>query len=144
LTPLGVTEYEDLMKILRRGKDGGPLSTVTGYWLVELKKLFSVALLKFEDGSRDEYHSHAFASVSWVLSGRLREEHLGGGHQHHYPGLRPVTTRRSTFHRVFSEGTTWVLTLRGPWEPSWSEYDPATRTFTQLRSGRVVVGEKRA
>lgn len=127
------------MKIFHVGFDGGPKSPVTGYWLIELKKLFSIALLKFRDGSRDAYHSHAFNCVSWVLRGRLREEHLDGIILKHRPSFRPVITKRSTFHRVFSEGTTWVFTVRGPWAKRWSEYNPGTRTFTSLENGRVII-----
>ena len=128
------------MKIFHKAKDGGPLSTVTGYWLIEAKRIFSIALLKFENGSRDQYHSHAFGSISWVLGkGRLTEEHLNGLAEFHKPGFKPIVTKRSTFHRVFSSGVTWVLTLRGPWAKEWSEYDFSTNTYTLLKDNRVVV-----
>lgn len=131
------------MKFLRKAKDGGPYSTVTGYWLFEIKSLFSIALLRFDNGSRESYHSHAFNSWSWVLRGCLREEHLSdlapSAVDHHYPGLRPILTRRSTFHRVFSIGQTWVLTFRGPWAKTWREYNPSTDESTVLGHGRKVV-----
>lgn len=125
------------MKLFRKGKDGGPLSTVTGYWLAEFKKFFSVVLLKFEHGSRDSYHSHAFGSVNWVLRGRVVEHHLGGGVTTHKPSFWPVVTRRSTFHRVVSDGTTWVFSLRGPWARTWQEWDG--HEYTTLAQGRKVV-----
>jgi hypothetical protein len=127
------------MRFLSRAKDGGPKSTVTGYWLFEIKRFLSVALLKFEDGSRDEYHSHAFDSVNWVLKGELHEKHLFRHTDLHGPSWLPVITRRETFHRVTSVGTTWVLAIRGPWSDHWQEYDPATDTFTVLENGRKVV-----
>lgn len=129
------------MKFFHRAKDGGPKSTVVGYWLAEVKRLFSVALLRFANGSRDEYHSHAFNSVSWVLWGTLIEEHLDGRIEVHVPSLFPIITRRDTFHRVVSLGTTWVFTLRGPWARTWYEYDPLTDRTVILRNGRVVVNE---
>lgn len=61
------------MKVLFKSKDGGLDSNVTGYWLVESKKLFSIVLLCFDRGSREAYHNHAFNSISWILSGRLNE-----------------------------------------------------------------------
>lgn len=127
------------MRFLWRAKDGGPKSTVTGYWLAEIKRLFSVALLRFSSGSRDEYHSHAFNSVSWVLWGALVEEHLDGRIEVHMPSLRPVITRRGTFHRVVSLGTTWAFTLRGPWSRTWREYDPKTESYVILAHGRREV-----
>lgn len=131
------------MKFFRKGKDGGPESTVTGYWLIELKWLFSIALLKFENGTRDSYHSHAFHSLSWLLKGALIEKLFYGGDLNEYePSIFPILTKRSTFHRVASHGTTWVLTFRGPWSKQWQEYDPITRTYSTLEKGRVVVEER--
>lgn len=56
------------MKIFRKMKDGGGDSTVTGYFLIEIKSLFSVVLLRFDGESRDAYHEHAFNCVSWLLA----------------------------------------------------------------------------
>jgi len=127
------------MKILHFGKDGGSESTVWGFWLIEIKSLFSVALLVFEDGSRDAYHSHAFDCISWVLRGELMEEMLMSRARRRYcPSLRPIITRRSTFHKVVSRGRTWVLTFRGPWAPTWFEWIPR-RGMVELTHGRQEV-----
>ncbi len=127
------------MRFLSKAKDGGPKSTVTGYWLIEIKRLFSVALLRFDDGSRDEYHNHAFGSLNWVLKGRVEEQHMDGRKVDHRPSPLPVLTKKSTFHRVVSRGTTWVLSLRGPWRSRWSEYDPRTGRTTTLTHGRKEI-----
>lgn len=122
-------------------KDGGPESRVTGWFLIEMKSLFSVVLLRFSDGSRDAYHSHAFGAISWVLRGRLREYLLGSvsrPYQYTASAL-PVWTPRVRFHKVVSEGTTWVLSLRGPWAAEWFEYDPRTGQRTHLTHGRREV-----
>lgn len=126
------------MKLLYHGTDGGKCSTVWGYWLVELKRLFSIVLLRFAPGSRDAHHSHAFNSVSWVLRGKLIERHLGGDVEIHVPSWRPIVTRRTTFHKVTSIGTTWVFSLRGPWARTWQEHTDGEGTYT-LASGRVRV-----
>src|ERR1041385_3430754 len=111
------------MKLFYRGKDGGPESSVTGWWLIEAKKMFSIALLKFEGASREAYHDHAFNSISWVLRGfGLYESFLKGGSRYLFPSWRPVVTSRDTFHKVSSIGTTWVLTFRGPWSETWHEH----------------------
>lgn len=115
------------MKFLETTKDGGAESTVWAHWLIELKGLFSVALLRFEHGTRDAYHSHAFDCVSWVLSGELHEQHYpcnSGRLDIHRAGLTPIVTRRNTYHRVRSIGRTWVLTFRGPWSKTWREAVP--------------------
>lgn len=126
------------MKFFSKAKDGGPDSTVTGYWLIEWKGLFSIALLRFDHGSREAFHNHAFNSLSWVLTGELREEHMNGTVEFHNRSLAPIVTKRRTFHRVFSSGTSWVLTFRGPWRKHWWEYDPNKHVYTQLRDGRKV------
>ena len=125
------------MKFLRRGKDGGPESTVWGYWLFEVKWLCSVVLLRFEDGSRDAYHDHAFNAVSWVLSGALFEAHKNTYQEWHTPSWWPVFTRRETFHRVRSHGRSWVLQFRGPGSSTWREYLPATGETVTLTHGRL-------
>src|ERR1041385_5982109 len=74
------------MKLFYRGKDGGPESSVTGWWLIEAKKMFSIALLKFEGASMEAYHDHAFNSISWVLRGfGLYESFLKGGSRYLFP-----------------------------------------------------------
>lgn len=141
------------MKIFSWGKDGGEESTVWGFWLVEIKRWFSVAVLCFENGSREAYHEHAFNCVSWVLSGSLKEETLEGPQSQYLgerktrgvtrwlsPSWRPFITRRATFHKVTSEGRSWVLTFRGPWVDRWREYLPLEGRFATLTHGRAEVG----
>lgn len=130
------------MKFLSYGKDGGPESTVHGYWLIEIKGLFSIVLLKFENGSRDAYHNHAFNAVSWVLSGQLIEyfpEMPPEFGEAYSPSFKPVVTPRTLFHKVVSQGNTWVLSFRGPWTKTWREWSPKTGIFTTLTHGRKEV-----
>jgi hypothetical protein len=125
------------MKLFKIMKDGGKESKVWGFFAVEIKRLFSVVLLRFEDGSRDAYHSHAFNSVSWVLKGSLTEHRFGYNTPWVYtPSLRPVRTDRSNMHRVVSVGNTYVLSFRGPWINEWLEYIPATNEYVLLTHGR--------
>lgn len=126
------------MRLLYRGKDGGRASTVWGFWLCEFKRWFSIVLLRFEHGSREAYHTHAFDSVSWVLRGKLVEHMLHGEVHTYTPSWRPVVTRRKTFHKVVSEGRTWVLSFRGPWRPTWLEFT-LERGLITLANGRVEV-----
>lgn len=134
------------MKFLSKSKDGGPLSTVWAYWLFEIKWLCSIVLLRFEDGSRDMYHSHAFNSVSWVLSGQLMECSLASECANryfpdvvdYYPGPVPVLTKRSTTHKVISFGRTWVISFRGPWADTWLEQTPDGKAMV-LTHGRKEV-----
>lgn len=127
------------MRLLYWGPDGGPESTSYGFFLIELKKLFSIVLLRFDDKSREAFHSHAFNSVSWLLSGQLTENFIDGkGHQLN-PSLKPILTRRSTFHKVDSTGRSWVLSFRGPWAPIWLEYLEEGKRWRVLTHGRKEV-----
>lgn len=127
------------MKFFTLSKDGGPESTVWAYTLIEIKSLFSIVLLRFEDGSRDAYHDHAFNAISWVLSGCLEEENLKrNALSFHWPSFRKVITRRDTFHKVYSHGRSRVLSLRGPWLKTWQEADRYGKVTT-LTHGRKPV-----
>lgn len=130
--------------ILFKRKDGGPDSTVTGYWFCEFKKLFSVVLLKFEGKSREAFHNHAFTAYSWILKGHLTEEVIGAmstiqPKTCYGPSLKPIWTPRDMYHKVDSKGTTWVLSFRGPWSDEWAEYDLKTGKERILSHGRKVV-----
>lgn len=118
------------MRFFFKRKDGGQRSNVTGFWLCEGKRSFSIALLRFSDGARDCYHSHAFNCWSLVFTGDLVEDKLGLGwgssaDKHTYTRFNWLSglfkTSRDNLHRVHSEGTTWVLTFRGPWHDTWFE-----------------------
>ncbi len=127
------------MKILTVRKDGGGLSRVWGFFLIEVKSLFTIALLLFKDGSREAYHSHAFNAVSWCIKGMLLEHNLDGSITRYTPSWRPIYTPRKRFHKVVSYGNTYVITFRGPWVDTWKEYLPDLKKFVKLTHGRKVV-----
>lgn len=125
------------MKFFKKMKDGGPESTVTGYWLIECKSLFSICLLKFEGPSRRAYHTHAFNCISWLLKGKLVERmyHYKKVRNIFYPSFVPFITRRTDFHKVDSDGTSWLLTFRGPWKSTWNEF--VNNKEITLTNGRI-------
>lgn len=129
------------MKFLRKMKDGGLDSTVTGYWLIEAKGLFSIVLLKFEGKSREAFHTHAFDAISWLLSGSLTETvkltRRTTYNRYYKPSLKPIKTLKNRFHKVSSDGTSWVLSFRGPWDKTWIE-ESGGETYT-LKQGRERV-----
>lgn len=113
--------------MFEKRKDGGKDSHVWGYFF-ELKKWFTVALLCFEPGTREAHHSHAFNCFSIILGPGYLEEtlfpntrHINGCTRYHRRG-KFLLTRRDDFHKVYSHGRTWVLTLRGPWSDRWKEW----------------------
>lgn len=135
------------MKLLTIRKDGGPESHTTGLFLIEIKSLFTIVLLRFSPGSRDAYHSHAFNAISWIFKGRLLEHNIYTKLtglppywvQDYRPSLHPIHTPRSMFHKVTSIGTTYAISFRGPWIDKWQEYIPSTKQFINLTHGRKQV-----
>jgi hypothetical protein len=133
------------MKLFHKSKDGGADSNVTGYWLIEAKSLFSIVLLRFDKGSREAFHNHAFNAVSWVLKGKLWEIVRSGNwywEKGLLPSFKPVYTSRDRMHQVHGIAEkTWVLSFRGPWASEWKEYLPKEDKEVTLTNGRKIVDE---
>lgn len=134
------------MRFLYKGKDGGPDSPVTGYWLIEIKSLFSICLLKFDKGGRENYHTHAFNALTWFLIGAMHEQRRNKEGQifikKYKKSFIPKLTTRGNLHRVRANKTSWCLSIRGPWVKTWKEYDPNTQKFITLTNGRKQLLEQ--
>jgi len=124
------------MKFFSKGTDGGDKSNVIGYWLIEIKGLFSIVLLRFGEGSRENFHSHAFNALTWFLKGHVYEHHLDGRILGWRPSLIPKFTPKECFHKVYAVETTWALSFRGPWDKTWKEYNPTKQEEITLTHGR--------
>lgn len=130
------------MHILKKVKDGGKESPVDAYFLFELKGLCSIALLKFNKGTRENFHTHAFDALTWFLSGHLVEERATphGSILYTYKrSLLPKFTAKSNLHRVRAHKTSWCFTIRGPWENHWTEYNEEKDTTYVLTHHRHIV-----
>jgi hypothetical protein len=128
------------MKFFAYEKDSGKESKVWGFFIAEIKSLFSVVLLHFKDGSREAFHSHAFNSLSWVLKGKLTE-HMYNGKANVYPAsIVPVVTHRHDLHMVKSTGDTFVISFRGPWVSHWWEI--VNEEILMLTHGRQIVDRR--
>lgn len=128
-----------MIKLLTKCKDGGPESPVDAYFLIEWKGVFSVALLKFNKGRREAYHTHAFHALTWFLFGELEEQRFGRSSKKYKRGILPKVTKRDNLHRVKAYRDSWCITLRSPWQDTWTEYCETTNKVTTLTHGRVVV-----
>jgi hypothetical protein len=127
------------MKILSISKDGGPQSNVTGFWLIEVKNLFSIVFLRFGKGSREVFHSHAFNALTWFIKGKAIEYHVDGRVLHWRASFKPKYTPRSCFHKVYAPENAYAFSIRGPWARTWREYLPNSRKFITLTHGRKQV-----
>jgi hypothetical protein len=127
------------MKLFSKAKDGGPKSPVDAYFFIECKSLFSVALLKFNKGAREQYHNHAFDALTWFLKGSMTEETYDGMFKPYKRSLVPKYTKKTNMHRVVANEDSWCITLRGPWQATWQEADAGTDTKTTFTHGRAVI-----
>lgn len=126
------------MNILRKRKDGGSFSPVDAYFLFEIKNLGSVALLKFNKGNREEFHTHAFNALTWFLSGDLLEEDVSGSIYKYKFSWKPKFTSKNKNHRVLALKDSYCLTVRGKWNKEWTEYNKENDTTTVFTWGRNV------
>ena len=117
------------IKVFECTKDGGPDSPVTAYFLIEWKDCFSIALLKFNVGGREAYHTHAFNALTWFLKGSMVEQDIGGEVYVYRRRLLPKHTPRTKNHRVLAKEVSWCITLRGPWVQVWTEHLKGVRTI---------------
>ena len=127
------------MKVFSKSKDGGPESNVDGYFILECKGLFSIAILKFNKGCREKFHTHAFHALTWFVKGDLVEEDVDGSTYTYTKSLLPKLTRRSKNHRVRAKEDSWCITLRGPWCKTWTEFDEGNKQTTTFTHGRKVL-----
>lgn len=116
------------MKLFAKAKDGGPDSPVDAYFLIEWKRAFSIALLKFNKGGREAYHTHAFNAFTWFLKGDLREQDVDGWVYFYKRSLKPKFTPKEKCHRVKAFVDSWCLTIRGPWDKEWKEVEEGKET----------------
>jgi hypothetical protein len=124
---------------LRKRKDGGSSSPVDAYFLIEIKSLFSIALLKFNKGGREAFHTHAFDAYTWFLKGELLEECVTGATHTYTRSIKPKVTLKEKNHRVLAMKDSYCLTIRGPWAEVWTEYMEKEDTTTIFSWGRKIV-----
>jgi hypothetical protein len=108
------------MKFFSKSKDGGPESHVDAFFIVEIKSLFSIVLLRFNQGTREAFHSHAFNAWTYWIHGMVLEEFPDGKGRPWWKGDWKYTPRR-LMHKVRAVTTSYALSFRGPWVDRWQE-----------------------
>lgn len=121
--------------------DGGNKSGVKAFFLIEWKILFSIGILRFSEGSRENYHSHAFNACTWWLSGHVSEITRNGKTLDFVRSIKPKITKRNKIHKVLGHKTTWALTFRGRWIDIWQEYNDNKKEIITLTHGRNIINK---
>ena len=127
-------------KFLFKRHDGGADSGVTAYNLIEWKRGFSIALLRFSPNHREAYHTHAFNALTWWLRGSVIEEYPYKDKPSTVwnPSWRYKVTPRSLMHRIrVCNDVAWAFTIRGRWVDHWLEL--REQRLVTLTHGRKVV-----
>lgn len=126
------------MRICKKTKDGGPDSPVDGYFLIEIKGLFSIVLLHF-NGTREAYHSHAFNAVTLWLKGRVFEAVRTEDEikWHKWAAGNIKYTPRNLMHKISPTVDSWALSFRGPWKETWQEFKD--EKYVTLAHGRKII-----
>ena len=108
---------ECLIRFLEKTKDGGPESPVTGYFLIEIKSLFSIVLLHF-GGTREAFHSHAFNAWTYWLKGLAWEgtKVENGVRGRLWTKGQWKYTPRNLMHKIYPITDVWAISFRGPWD----------------------------
>ena len=130
------------MRFMEICKDGGPKSPVTSLTLIEIKGLFSIMFLKFNKGTREDFHNHAFSALTWFIKGNLVEERIVSGAKKYHTyrlSMKPKFTPTNNLHRVHAHQDSWCFSIRGPWKKNWNEYNEQTNTTETLANGRTIV-----
>lgn len=133
------------MRVFEKCKDGGKDSPVDAYFLFEIKKFMSIALLKFNKGGRENYHSHAFHALTWFICGDMKEERItenGVVTKKYKRSFIPKFTSRENLHRVSANKDSYAFTIRFNWKDSWIEYNEKKNQTITLINGRKVVNTK--
>ena len=129
------------MKFFKKSYDGGADSGVTGWFLIEIKPLFSIVVLRFSEGTRDAYHSHAFNALTLWLKGTVLEHDYDNPEKSRLWGAGDIKyTPRSKMHMVEALTTTWALSIRGSWQSRWKEARKG-KLVTLTHGRQVVEGE---
>lgn len=123
----------------KTNKDGGKESNAYAYWLFEIKSFASIGLLKFDGKSREVYHNHAFDCIGLVLKGKLTEERINKPIRTFTPKVGLFIIYKNDFHKVSSDGITWVFTIRGIWNKEWQEIHKDY--LLTLSNGRIEISK---
>jgi hypothetical protein len=126
------------MRFFSKAPDGGEKSGVTGYFLLEIKSIFSIVLLHFKvQDNRERAHNHAFNAITIWLKGQVIEENLNGDWKVYKAGDIKFTPR-SMFHRIVPKGSAWAISFRGPWQNYWYEWRKG-QGMVKLTHGRKEI-----
>ena len=116
------------------------------YTLFEWKKLGGIWFYNWVTIDQNRFHTHAFDSIAFTLSGSYKQEVIKDGvikKEVVSKLFRPRFLPKNYCHKILeSKPNTWTMVIFGPWMPHWWEFFSDTKTWVKYGWGRKVI-EKR-
>lgn len=116
------------------------------YTLFEHKKIGGIWLYNWKTIDQNRFHTHAFSSVAFTLSGKYTEEVIKDGKIERRDVrqlFRPRRLPENYCHRILAaDPNTWTMVFFGKWTDHWWEYFQDTKTWVKYSWGRKVIDKK--
>lgn len=116
------------------------------YTIFESKYLGGIWLYNWKTIKQNRFHTHAFNSIAFLLSGNYLEEVITDGKiktRLVNQWLKPRFLPKNYCHRILAASTnTWTIVFFGKWIPYWWEYFADTKTWVKYGWGRKVIEKK--
>ncbi len=116
------------------------------YTIFESKYFGGIWIYNWKTILQNRFHTHAFNSVAFLLSGAYTEEVIEDGkirfnkvHQ----WLKPRFLPKNYCHRILkADPNTWTIVFFGKWIPYWWEYFGDSKVWVKYGWGRKVIEKK--
>lgn len=113
------------------------------YTIFEHKKIGGIWLYNWKTIDQNRFHTHAFSSVAFTLSGKYVEEIIVDGKitkREVRKLFRPRRLPKNYCHRILeADPNTWTIVFFSSWSDFWWEYFQDTKTWVKYTWGRKVV-----
>jgi hypothetical protein len=118
--------------------------SVTQHIVFEHKKFLSLIFYRWNTTNQVRFHTHAFGSVAFLLSGWYWENVIfGKTTMRNFVNvpLWPRVIPRNYCHAIdHAKPGTLTMVIAGPWQKNWYEFFPDTETWVKYEWGRNKVG----
>ena len=118
------------------------------YTLFEHKGLGGIWIYHWKTVLQNRFHTHAFNSTAFLLSGKYLEEVIVDGEiitRVVVDRFKPRKLPMDYCHRIKkADPNTWTIVFFGKWKSHWWEYFQDTGVWVKYGWGRKVLGKRQA
>ena len=113
------------------------------YTIFESKKLGGIWIYNWKTILQNRFHTHAFSSYAFLLSGSYTEEVIKDGKietRTVNQWLKPRYLPKKYCHRILkADPNTWTIVFFSKWIPYWWEYFADSKTWIKYGWGRKKI-----